>query len=396
LDVSIENGVKIMLGVAIIGTGVICERHIEAYLAHQDRCAIRALCDLFPEKAEKLKEKYGLAQAQVYASYEEILPRGDIRLVSICTPPFTHAPAAIALMGAGKHVVTEKPMAASLEECDAMLAAQRASGVYLGVVSQNRFQPDNWKLHELLRSGMAGRPLFGQVESYWFRGHSYYDMWWRGTWEKEGGGCTLNHAVHQIDLLNWMMGAPRTVTAVLGNVAHDNAEVEDVAAAVLTYECGALVTLTASLVTHGEGQRLDFQCERAGISSPFGVRADTSRPDGFPQRDADMEKELTALWESITPPSQTGHVGQIGAVVEYLEPPEHTQGIKAASAPLPTGLSGGEDGRLAIEVITAIYESAFTGRTVALPLAPDDPFYTKEGMLGNVRKFHEKPLQGDR
>ena len=219
--------------------------------------------------------------------------------------------------------------------------------------------------------------MFGQVESLWFRGREYYDLWWRGTWEMEGGGCTLNHAVHQIDLLNWIMGAPRTVTAVLGNAAHDNAEVEDVSAAILTYESGALVTVTASLVTHGEGQRLSFQCEKAGVASPWKAVSSRSAPTGFPVENEAFEEQLQTRYREMPPPRYTGHKGQIDTVLRFLECGE-----------LPPESSA--DGRLALEVITAIYQSGFTGQTVTLPLSGDAPLYTKKGFLTNGKHFYEK------
>lgn len=366
-----------MTGVAVIGTGVISESHIEAYLAFQDRCRIIALCDLVPQKAEALKEKYHLKDTAVYSDCKEMAERSDICLVSICTPPFTHGESAVICMKAGKHVLVEKPMASSLEECDEMMRVQRETGCYLGVISQNRYLRDNRSLKSVIASGAVGKVLFGQVESLWFRGREYYDLRWRGTWEMEGGGCTLNHAVHQIDLLNWIMGTPRTVTAVLGNTAHDNAEVEDVSAAILTYENGALVTVTASLVTHGEGQRLSFQCEKAGVASPWKVVSSRSAPTGFPVENEAFEKQLQTRYRELPPPRYTGHKGQIDTVLRFLECGE-----------LPPESSA--DGRLALEVITAIYQSGFTGQTVALPLSGDAPLYTKKGFMANGKHFYEK------
>lgn len=366
-----------MTGVAIIGTGVISERHIEAYAAFHGRCRIVALCDLMPEKAELLKEKYHLEDTEIYSSFREMVKRPDIQLVSICTPPFTHAESAVSCMRAGKHVLVEKPMASSLEECDEMIRAQKETGCYLGVISQNRYLQDNRNLKNMIASGAVGRVLFGQVESLWFRGREYYDLWWRGTWEKEGGGCTLNHAVHQIDLLNWIMGSPKSVTAVLSNTAHDNAEVEDVSAAVLTYDSGAVVTVTASLVTHGEGQRLVFQCERAGISSPWQVKSSRSDRTGFPAENRETEDRLLKIREEHPPLPYTEHAGQIDTVLRFLEggetPPENSM-----------------DGRLALEVITAVYQAGFTGRAAQLPILSDSPFYTKKGFLANVKHFYEK------
>ena len=132
------------------------------------------------------------------------------------------------MLNSGKHVLVEKPMASSLEECDKMLKAAKESGKTLAVIAQNRFRTTIMSLKNILDKQLIGRINYAQIDSLWWRGHSYYDLWWRGCWDKEGGGCTLNHAVHHIDMMCWMMGLPDKVTSVLGNVAHDNAEVEDI------------------------------------------------------------------------------------------------------------------------------------------------------------------------
>lgn len=129
-----------------------------------------------------------------------------IDVVHVCTPPYTHAEIAIHSMDAGKNVVVEKPMATCLKECDEMLAAEERNHVTMGCIAQNRFRDSIYKLRETLNSGLAGKLRVAHVNSLWWRGHCYYDLWWRGLWEKEGGGCTLNHAVHHIDMINWMKG----------------------------------------------------------------------------------------------------------------------------------------------------------------------------------------------
>lgn len=173
-----------MLKVAIIGTGAISPSHIEAYLQFKDRCKIVALCDLYPEKAEVRREQYGL-EAKIAHDYKELLQDG-IDLVSICMPPYVHAQVAVDFLNAGSHVIVEKPMAASLKECDDMIEAARNNGKVLSVIAQNRFRNPIMKLKQVLDSGLAGKILHAQVDSFWWRGHSYYDLWWRGTWEKEG------------------------------------------------------------------------------------------------------------------------------------------------------------------------------------------------------------------
>src|SRR5579875_1334244 len=288
-----------MIDVALIGAGAISNSHIAGYLAFPERCRIVAVVDIYPEKAERQIAKYHL-DAVAYDHIDRLLESGvHVDLASVATPPPTHADLSIALLDHGINTMCEKPMAASLEECDAMLAAEARSGKILSAVAQNRFRTPMMRLKRLLDSGQAGAVLHAQVDSYWWRGHSYYDLWWRGTWETEGGGPTLNHAVHHVDALQWMAGRPVEVQAMLANVAHDNAEVEDLSVAVLRFESGAIGQLTSSVVHHGQDQQLVVQCERARVGMPWDVYASTSKPNGFPERDEDTEAALTAAYEEL-------------------------------------------------------------------------------------------------
>jgi len=364
-----------MIRIAIVGTGNISHAHVQGYLQFPERCKIVALVDIVPEKAQAMKEQYGL-DAQVYDAHEKILPLTDIDLVDVCTPPYVHASISINCLKSGKNVVCEKPMAASLEECDAMLRARDESGKKLSIIAQNRFRQPIADLKALLDSGLAGPVRSVQVDSFWWRGHCYYDLWWRGTWEKEGGGCTLNHAVHHIDMLCWMMGLPQKITSVMANVAHDNAEVEDLSASILQYP-GALGQLTASVVHHAEEQQVVFQCEKAKIAAPYACYASISKPNGFPIRNEELEKEIADYVAALPRVQYEGHTGQLENVLNALE-----KDVDVAIT--------GEEGRRTIELITSVYKSGTLGQTVDLPLKKDDPFYTVEGIMASVPHFFEK------
>jgi len=366
-----------MIRVAIIGTGNIAKTHIQSYLTFPGRCRIAALVDISPDKAQRMATHFGLDDAAVWHSHEQLIGRDDIDLVSICTPPYTHADIAVDLLNDGKHVIVEKPMAASLEECDRMIDAAKHSGKVLSVIAQNRYRDPIMNLKHVLDSGKIGRIVHAQVDSFWWRGHCYYDLWWRGLWSKEGGGCTLNHAVHHIDMLGWMMGLPHKVTAVLSNAAHDNAEVEDISIAALQYDHGALAQITSSVIHHGEEQQLIFQSEKARISAPWQVYASSSQSNGFPIRNEALEEELTTYYNHLPSLAYIAHDGQIDNVLTSIE-----TGVQ----PFITG----ESGRTTIELITAIYKSGFTQRTVELPIAKDDPFYSAQGILANAPHFYEK------
>jgi UDP-N-acetyl-2-amino-2-deoxyglucuronate dehydrogenase len=365
-----------MIRVAIIGTGGISDSHIQAYLQFPEQCQIVALVDINPEMAAQTAKKYDL-NAGLYRDYQGLLNDGTFDLASICTPPYVHAEITMNVLRAGKHVLVEKPMATSLKECDQMLEAAQASGKLLSVVAQNRFRPSMWKLKKIVERDVIGKIVHAQVDSLWWRGRNYYDLWWRGTWEKEGGGCTLNHAVHQVDLFQWIIGPPVELQAVLANVAHDNSEVEDFSTAVLRYANGSIGQITASLVHHGEPQQFVIQGQRATIAAPWKVFASRQKGNGFPEPDPAVTAEIQALYDSIPELIYTGHTGQIENVLAAIN----------GEAEL---LIDGHAGRRTIDLISAIYFAGTYGEKVKLPLSPDNPFYTTEGILARAPRFYQK------
>jgi predicted dehydrogenase len=365
-----------MLKIAILGAGAISDSHIQAYQKLAGQCEIVALADLFPDKAAEKAAKYGLT-ARVFRDTKELLAGTAFDAASICLPPFEHASAAVALLRSGKHVLVEKPMAPTLEECDQMLALAIAGDLRLSVVAQNRFRTPMMRLKRVLDSGLAGKILHGQVDSFWWRGARYYDLWWRGTWAKEGGGCTMNHAVHHLDLFQWMMGMPDAVHALSANLAHDNSEVEDFSAAMLRFADGAVGQVTASLVHHGEEQQIAFQCEKARISVPWSLKAFKQKENGFPEDDPDVLAEVQAFYDSLPELSVTGHDAQVANFVNAV----------LGREPL---LVDAEQGRRTVELVSAIYESSHLNRMVRLPLSEANVFYTRDGIMASARHFHEK------
>ncbi|MDC3417577.1 Gfo/Idh/MocA family protein [Aquibacillus salsiterrae] len=365
-----------MVNVAIVGVGAISSAHIKGYQEFQGNCNIVALCDIYPEKAKKSVKEYNLA-AEVYDDYKEMLKRDDIDLVSVCTPPYTHAQISVDCLDAGKHVLVEKPMASSLEECDAMNEAATRNNKILSVVAQNRFTNPMMKLKNVLNTKLMGAIVHTQVDSYWWRGYSYYDLWWRGTWEKEGGGCTLNHAVHHIDIFKWMNGMPSEVTAVTSNASHDNAEVEDISVAICRYDTGALAQITSSVIHHGEEQQLIFQGKNARVSAPWKLKASKSLENGFPEEDKELEEKIQKIYDEQQSIPYEGHTGQIHDVLLAVNGENEV-------------LIDGFQGRETLELITAIYQSASLGQTIKLPLEKDAPFYTRDGVLKNTTYFFEK------
>ncbi|HTW98820.1 MAG TPA: Gfo/Idh/MocA family oxidoreductase [Acidimicrobiales bacterium] len=365
-----------MIKVGIVGVGTIAPSHLDAYACFDDRCRVTALADIIPERARRADSTRALGAA-CFDSHRRLLDDSDVDLVSVCTPPGTHAEIAIDALRSGRHVLVEKPMAPSLEECDDMLAAAAASGTALSVVAQNRFRTEMMRMKRLLGLGIAGKVLHAQIDSLWWRGRSYYDLSWRGTWASEGGGPTLNHAVHHVDLLNWMMGPPAEVLASMANLAHDNSEVEDLSSALLVFPDGARGQLTASVVHHGQRQQLVFQAERAMVAVPFDCYASRPLENGFPERDEALEVELRTTFEALPPLEHEGHTGQVGNVLDALE----------GAGEL---LVDATQGRRTIELITSIYVSAMRSAAVRLPLEPSEPCYRRGGLVDAAPHFFEK------
>lgn len=370
-----------MINVAIVGTGNIANMHVQGLLEFPERCRIVALCDIYPEKAEAMKEKYKLKDCEIFADHKSMLASGlRIDVVHVCTPPYVHSSISIDSMDAGCNVLCEKPMAASVEECRKMLDCEKKNGVILGIIAQNRFRNGVYKLKKLLDSGLAGKVCFAEVESAWWRAHSYYDLWWRGTWEKEGGGPTLNHAVHHIDMLNWMMGRePSGVIAMLSNVMHDNAEVEDISVACVKYGDNSMARILSSVIHHGEEQGITLQCEKAKIAVPFDVKAETGQANGFPKEGGNtaLIKEITEYYNSIPNLKYEGHTGEID---NYLS------AIETGTRPLITG----EDGMRTIELITAIYAAGITKRQVEMPISMDCEFARTGTIVREAPHFYKK------
>ena len=365
-----------MLGIAILGSGAIAAVHADAYLQHAGKCEIRAVCDVFPEKAEAMIANKGLKNAKAYKELDEALARKDIDIVSVCLPPGLHAETTIKALKSGKHVLCEKPMATSLEECDRMNKAAEESGKLLTVMANFRFQTPFRKVKQILDEGIAGKVLHATVNSLWWRGASYYDLWWRGTWKSEAGGCVINHAVHHLDVLLWMLGKPKSVTSVITNAAHDNSECEDLAIAILEYP-GMLAQVTASLVEHGEEQDMIFQGEKARISVPWKLAACKPLPNAFPETNTEVLKAIQERYDSIPALKQEAHTGQTANLIAAVNGEEKLYVT-------------GYDGRAALELIMSIYKSGTERKTVSLPLDPSDPFYKQETMLAKVPHFNEK------
>lgn len=250
--------------IGIIGCGAIHSIHADAIMKNP-KTKLAAVCDIDEDKAKKASILYG---CDYFTDFNKLLSQDNIDAVHICTPHYLHAPMSIAAMRAGKHVLTEKPMAISTADAEEMIKVSEQTGKRLGICFQNRFNTTSERIKELLESGELGKIMGGKAFVTWHRDESYYKSGeWRGTWEKEGGGVLINQAIHTLDLLQWFIGdVERIKASVDTRLLKDIIEVEDTAEATLFFKNGtsALFYATNSYCTDSPIE-IELVCEKAII-----------------------------------------------------------------------------------------------------------------------------------
>jgi UDP-N-acetyl-2-amino-2-deoxyglucuronate dehydrogenase len=231
---------------AVVGCGRIADRHFEAFEAHAGECEVVAVCDSEPRALAAAVERTG---ARGFSDLDDLLAGCDADAVVLATPSGLHARQAIACAAAGRHVVTEKPMATRWQDGKAMVAACDRAGVRLFVVKQNRRNATIRLLKDAIDAERFGRIHMVTVNVFWSRPQSYYDSAaWRGTWEFDGGAF-MNQASHYVDLLDWLIGPVESVQAYTATLAR-HIEVEDTGVMAIRWRSGALGTMAVTMLTH--------------------------------------------------------------------------------------------------------------------------------------------------
>jgi len=230
-------------GVAVVGAGNISAAHIDA-VSRLPNGRVTGVASRSPEKARTVAEKHGV---RAYGSVEAALADPEVDVVAVCTPSGAHLDVALPAIEAGKHVVVEKPLEVTVNRARTIVAAADAAGVTIATIFMSRFGDANAFVKRAADEGRLGRLVQGDAYVKWFRAQSYYDRdAWRGTRLLDGGGALMNQAIHQVDLLLWVMGPVAEVFAYADTLAHERIEVEDTLVAVLRYENGALGHVTAA------------------------------------------------------------------------------------------------------------------------------------------------------
>lgn len=235
-----------MLNIALIGCGRISKNHFEAIATQPDAHCI-ACCDIIEERAREAAEKYNIPTWTT--NYAEMLQDPNIDLISICTPSGLHPVHGIQAAKAGKHVLTEKPMACRLAEADELIKACDEANVKLFVVLQNRLNPAIQLVRRAFEEGRFGKIYMITSNVFWTRPQDYYDMApWRGTWKLDGGAF-MNQASHYVDMVQWFGGPIEEVKSITDTLAR-NIEAEDTGSTIIRFQNGAIGSINVTMLTY--------------------------------------------------------------------------------------------------------------------------------------------------
>ena len=366
--------------IAVVGTGGIAAIHARDAARLGGRARLVAATDTDPERLAEFGEQWSVAR--LYPDLDALLDAERPDLVHLCTPPDLHAAQAMACLQRGLTVLCEKPPTRTLAEFDAVAAAARRGGAF-ACVFQHRFGSGVQTLERAIASGRLGRPLTAVCNTLWFRPDDYFDVPWRGGWDNEGGGPTLGHGIHQIDLLLHLMGPWDTLDGRAARIAHP-VEFEDVSLAIVTFSSGAVGTVVTSLLSPRELSRirLDTASGTLEVNHVYGY--------------SDADWSWTPTPDSTTAATLGRHPGLPNAdIAESGAPADPDTWAASAGQDLPSNhaaqidqlvddlLAGrGHDTTLAstrptMEFVTALYASSIERETVhRRDLTPSHRFYS--------------------
>jgi len=351
---------------AIVGCGVIGPLHARTIAGLGSRAELVATVDVREDVAGALAARYG---ARPFSSLTDALARHDIDTVAVCVPSGRHVDIACQALAAGLNVIVEKPVDVSDEAADRLARAEREAPGTVTVISQHRFDPASQVVHDAVADGRFGTVTSGLASIALWRSQRYYDSGdWRGTWALDGGGALMNQGVHQIDLLVWMLGRPVQVHATTGLLAHERVEVEDTGVATIRFENGALAVVHGTTAAYpGIANRVQVHGSRGSAVIDDDMLAffhaageNGDAPDYGAGTSSDQSDRVL--------PGRGAHdpvTGQVDAhtrqYVDFLD------AVEAGRRPLVTVAQA----RRTLAVVTSIYASARTGRTVDVPLIDD-------------------------
>ena len=346
------------LGICIVGCGMIARFHIKA-LAEIPGTRVTALVDNVPGAPQKLAEETKVP-ASCHGDLNEALKKKDVDVVIISTPSGAHMDSAVAAANAGKHVVVEKPLEITPDRCDTIIDACDKNKTKLCTIFPSRFADSNATLKAAVEAGRFGRLTLGETTCKWWRTQEYYDKGgWRGTWKLDGGGALMNQAVHNVDLLLWLMGPVTHITGVTATLAHERIEVEDTAVACLRFKNGALGVIQATTSVHpGYPKTIAIHGDRgsAVIEQDDVLRWDFAQPSPEDEQIKQRFAQKVGASGGASDPSAISHRGHMLQLSDFVD------AIRSNRTPKVDG----REGRKAVAAICAIYEAAKTGKAVEM------------------------------
>ena len=344
------------MGFGIVGTGMIAHFHAKAIQAMTNG-RIVACFNQNVEKAKAFATEYGCT---AYSTLDELLGDQEVRIVTICTPSGAHRDPAIAAANAGKHVVVEKPLEITLQRCDEIIHACEKNGVKLCTIFPSRFSAANIALKEAIDAGRFGRLTLGDTFVKWWRTQEYYDGGgWRGTWALDGGGAFMNQAIHNVDLLCWLMGDVAEIAGFTGTLAHERIEVEDVGVACLKFANGAIGVMEA---TTAAWPGLLKKTEIHGSKGTVIVEQDSILRWEFADEKAEDAEIRSRLGANSASSGGASDPKAISFVGHQMQLEDFVEAISTGHQPRVDWA----EGRKSVEIILALYEAAKTGQSQRL------------------------------
>ncbi len=332
----------------MIGTGAISHKHAQAYrnIGYQ----VTVCTDINEPAGRRFAETYG---AEFVPGYEDVCKHPNVDFVDVCTfPDFRIQPVRLCAKYK-KHVQVQKPISTNLETAREMIETARAAGITLGVVSQRRFDDSTQFVRKAIRSGRMGKILQADAYVKWYRSPEYYSRPIKGSWATEGGGALINQAVHQIDVLRWLMGPVKELFGTWQLGALHKIESEDVVNAVIKYASGATGIVQASTAFWpGYSERIEIHGTKgtavmtADRLTAWDVENDSGEP--APVAKDVMSGSSDPMAISLTPFERQFR--------------DYGEAIRAGRQPLITG----EEGYNALEIVMSIYRSCREGQKIVL------------------------------
>ena len=336
---------------ALVGCGRIAANHFAAIEQHRERAQLVAVCDTDPAA---LAAAAGRTGASGFASLDALLAGSDADIVVLATPSGLHARQAIQAARAGRHVLSEKPMATKFEDGQAMVRACTDTGVKLFVVKQNRLNGTVQLVKRAIEQGRFGRIYMAVVNVFWTRPQSYYDAArWRGRWDLDGGAF-MNQASHYVDLLDWLAGPVDSVHAYTATLARD-IEAEDSGVMSVRLRHGGLGSINVTMLTYPKNLE--------GSVTLLGERG-TVRIGGTAVNKIDH-------WEFDTPHADDALVASASYGIDSVYGPGHPlyyDNVINTLRGTARAQVDGYEGLRSLEVLIAAYRSARDGTRVGLPL----------------------------